>query len=49
MLRDHIIPQTTDLTEAAQYVESRRAYSEKYPQGLSAKFRALAEELWPRL
>jgi chromosome partitioning protein len=49
MLRDHIIPQTTDLTEAAQYVEHRRAYSEKYPQGLSVKFRALAEELWPKL
>jgi chromosome partitioning protein len=48
MLRNHIIPQTTDLTEAAQYDSNRRTNSEKYPQGLSKSFRELATALWPR-
>ncbi|MDR2724641.1 MAG: AAA family ATPase [Candidatus Adiutrix sp.] len=48
MLRNHIIPQTTDLTEAAQYDPNRRTNSEKYPQGLSKSFRELATALWPR-
>jgi len=50
MLRNHIIPQTVGLTEAAQYDDSddKRTHGEKYPDGLSKRFRDLATALWPR-
>ena len=47
MLRNHIIPQTVGLTEAAQYDSGKRTHGEKFP-GLSTSFHDLAMELGRR-
>jgi len=44
MLRNHIIPQTVGLTEAAEYDSDKRTHGEKFP-GLSKSFHDLATEL----